>query len=451
MDAQARPRDDGRSEGGTSGLVVLILVGAVGGMIVGLVGAGFRRCLLRADDLRLTMLHRAQGLPGPGWIVPVVAVSVCALAARLIVRRVPGAAGSGIQDVEAVWRGDADPPSGLVLPATFVGGLVAIGSGLALGREGPTVHMGAVVGSEAGRHLRMSAADIRVLQTAFGGAGLAVAFNAPLGGALFVFEEVTRSFRTRLAAVTLIGCATAIASSRLILSPGPDFVIREIPTPPGWHLGVFVVFGLLTGLLGVLYNKLILGGLGLSDRLTRIGPEVKAAVVGAMVGLLLFVDPLAAGGGHLLTQRVLGGVAVTSAVGYSAVRFVIGPLSYAAGTPGGLFQPLLAVGALWGVLFHAVAHGVVPGLTERPAAFAVVGMAAFFAAVVQAPFTGIVLVVEITASTTLLGPLLAACSAVVLIVNVVQSTPIYDSLWKRVLIEPRGVRSGPHDASGSTP
>ena len=433
------------------GLLLISVVAALGGLVVGFVGGGFRWCLLRAEDARFSVLRWAHDLGGPGWLVPVVGVALAATIARLIVRRVPAAAGSGIQDVEAVWRGDADPPSLSVLPAKFVGGLVGIGSGLALGREGPTVHMGATVGAETGRRLKMSDAEVRLLQTAFGGAGLAVAFNAPLGGALFVFEEVTRVFRPRLILATLISCASSIAVMRIILADAPEFTVGEIATPPGAHLLVYVVFGLLVGCLGALYNRLVLGGLRFAERWRRIGAETQAAIIGALVGLLLFVDPFLSGDGAPLIQRVLDGdLALVTLIGLFAARLAIGPISYAAGTPGGLFAPLLTVGALAGLLFHELL-GSVPGATDPGAAYAIVGMAAFFAAVVRAPFTGIVLVLELTANTTLIAPLFAASVAAVIAADFLRSEPIYDSLWERVLLRRGAIRSGPRPDDDGDP
>ncbi len=235
----ARASDDQRTMDNRGGLVVVSFVAVVGGLVVGVVAGAFRWCLLRSADITASVLGWSHDLPGPGWIAPMATVASCAAVSRLIVRGVPASAGSGIQDVEAVWRGEASPPSGPVLIAKFVGGLLAIGSGLALGREGPTVHMGAAIGAETGRRFRLSDAEIRVVQTALGGAGLAVAFNAPLGGALFVFEEVARTFRTRLALATLVASAASISVSRIIVADTPEFAVGAIPTPHGWHLVVF--------------------------------------------------------------------------------------------------------------------------------------------------------------------------------------------------------------------
>ncbi|MCB0964765.1 MAG: chloride channel protein [Acidimicrobiales bacterium] len=416
-----------------SGLVRLSLVAALGGIGVGIVGGAFRQALLHAGDGRRSFLSWAGDQRWVGWVLVVAVVAAGAALARALVRLVPVASGSGVQHVEAVWRGEVEPTTWLLLPVKFAGAVVGIGSGLVLGREGPTIHMGAVIGSEAGRAFSLDADDRRLLQTALGGAGLAVAFNAPLAGAVFVFEEVARSFRLRLALPTLIGSATAIACSRGIVADQPDFLVAPVARPSGWMVVTFVVFGLVTGVLGIAYNRLIVAGVDLFARFPQWSPEARAAVVGGVVGLVLWFDPLLAGGGDVLAQRVLdGGITTLALAGYLTVRFLIGPWSYSAGTPGGLFAPLLAVGAVWGALAARVVDPVWPAAVASPAALAMVGMAAFFAAVVRAPLTGMVLIVEMTAVTSLLVPMLAACFAAVLVATLVGAEPIYDSLRARL-------------------
>ncbi len=423
--------DDGPEDG--RGLVRLSIVAAVCGIAVGTVGGAFRWWLIRADDARESFVSWAHHWPALGWLLPVALVAVGAAAARFIVRLVPTASGSGVQHVEAVWRGEIEPSPWTVLPAKFVGGLLAIGSGLALGREGPTVHMGAVIGSESARRVGLGASDRRVLQTAMGGAGLAVAFNAPLGGSLFVFEEIARSFKLRLTLITLIGSAVAVAIARVILGNGPVFVVAPVATPTGWLIAVYVLFGAATGVLGVAYNRLVVGGIDRFAALRRPSPELRAAIVGGVVGLVLWFEPLGVGGGDHMAQRALGGsIGVSALVGFFLVRFLIGPWSYSAGTPGGLFAPLLAVGALWGVLAYRLLEPLITALGAHPDALAIVGMAAFFAAVVRAPFTGIALIAEMTTTTRLLLPMFAACFAAVLVATLLRGEPVYDSLRARL-------------------
>ncbi|MFB6551466.1 chloride channel protein [Streptomyces sp. NPDC056405] len=418
--------------------VYLVLVPA--SCLVGLVGGAFRWSLERADRLRVAVLEAAAGFGGPGWLIPVALAAVGAAVACAIAQRVPHAAGSGIQHVEAVWRGEAGTGSRSLwlLPAKFFGGLFAMGSGLVLGREGPIVHMGAVIGSEAGRRTRLGAEDARLLHAALGGAGLAAAFTAPLGGLLFVCEEVTRTIRPRLVLLTLVGTATAVACSGFVVGDAPVFPVSAVPVPPVWMLPVFLLFGAVAGALGAAYNGLVVGMLRVCDRLTRVPLVVRAAAIGAVIGLLMASGPLLAGGGDPLSERLLVGEspALTVLAVYIAVRFVAGPLSYAAATPGGLFAPLLALGALWGTFAHAVAAPLLPDQSAGPGAFVVAGMAALFAGVVRAPVTGVVLVVEMTGTLPLLIPLLIACFAATLTADRLGSEPIYDTLRRRMLAHP---------------
>ncbi|MFD9339390.1 chloride channel protein [Streptomyces sp. NPDC060028] len=413
------------------------VVAGAAGCLVGLVGGGFRWCLEHADRLRASIVEAAAGLGVVGWLVPVVLCAVGAAVACLIAQRVPHAAGSGIQHVEAVWRQESGPYSLWLLPAKFVGGLIAIGSGLVLGREGPIVHMGAAIGSVAGRRSRLDAEDARLLHTALGGAGLAAAFTAPLGGLLFVCEEVTRTIRPRLVLLTLVGTVTAVVCSRLLVGGAPAFPVPGVPAPPAWTLPVFLLFGVAAGALGAAYSALVVRTLEACDR-TRVPLTVRAAAIGAVVGALMAVDPLLTGGGDPLSRRLLAGdgMTVVALVAFLAIRFVAGPLSYAAATPGGLFAPLLALGALWGTLAHALASPLLPAHASGPAAWAVVGMAALFTGVVRAPLTGVVLVVEMTGAAVLMVPLLTACFAATVTADWLVSEPLYDSLRRRILERP---------------
>lgn len=410
----------------------------VAGIAIGFIGGAFRWCLETADRWRMDLVEWAHTLPGPGWLVPMAAAALGATLAALIVRWVPLAAGSGIQHVEAVFRGDARPPLIILLPAKFIGGLFSMGSGLVLGREGPTVHMGAAIGAEAARRANLPDPDVRMMQTAVGGAGLAVAFNAPIGGTLFALEEVTKSFRLQTVLATLLAAATAVGCMRLILGNEPDFDVVPMGAPPLEWLPLFVVFGLLTGCLGAVYNRMVLWFLDRVGGIPRIPMIAKAAMVGAIVGFAMFIYPLAVGGGDTVTQLILSGhqIVLPVVVGYLLVRFITGPLSYSVAVPGGLFAPLLAVGALWGLLFVGVFNALWPtDVSTLAIPMALVGMAAFFGATVRAPITGIVVVMEMTATTAVAIPMLAATAAAVLIAEFTGTPPIYDSLRERMAPE----------------
>lgn len=418
------------------GAILLCLTATAAGAVIGVVGGSFRWVLETADRLRLVFVDWSHGLPGPGWVIPLVAAATGAALAALVVRWEPLAAGSGIQHVEAVYRGQATPPPIRLLPAKFLGGVLSIGSGLVLGREGPTVHMGAAIGAEAARRARLPESDIRMMQTALGGAGLAVAFNAPIGGTLFTLEEVTRSFRVRTVLATVFAAATAVGCSRIILGDRVEFRLADFGEPAlGW-LPLFVVFGLLTGFLGAVYNRVVVRLLDRMSAVRRLSGVTKATLVGAVVGAVMSVYPQAVGGGEPLTQMLLAGKQFLLPVlaGYLMLRFLAGPLSYSIPVAGGLFAPMLAIGALWGVLFVGVLDIIWPAdVAVLAVPMAVVGMSSFFGACVRAPLTGIVVVLEMTASTAAIVPMLAATASAVLAANLAGSAPIYDSLRERSL------------------
>lgn len=423
---------------GNRNIWFLPIVAGVAGIIIGIIGGGFRWLLVKLDALRVDIADWSHTVTGIGWAIPVLLSAAAAVAAGLIAKYVPLSGGSGIQHVEAVDRGDvgAEPPPLRVLPARFVGGLLSIGvGGLVLGREGPTVHMGATIGAQLGRWARATADELRRLQTILAGAGLAVAFNAPVGGALFSFEEVSKKFQVRDALPMMLAVVTAVAGTRVILGNHPDFEVAHLTTMPLELLPIFALFGLIVGALGSAYAWVGMQCINLYDRLAKVPATVKAAVVGAFIGACMFLDPNLVGGGDAISQLAVSGhtFALPMLLLYLVVRFFTGPISYAIGTPGGLFAPMLAVGALMGVLYAEAVTAIWPA---APADFgvtvAIVGMSTLFAAVVRAPFTGIVLIMEMTASTEVLLPMLMAVGISTLVASALHTPPIYDSLRLRM-------------------
>jgi CIC family chloride channel protein len=268
-----------------------------------------------------------------------------------------------------------------------------------------------------------------VLLAAGAGAGLATAFNAPIAGAIFVLEEIVRRFDTRTTIATFGASTGAIAVSRYFLGDRPDFLVTLQPYLGFATVPLYLSLGVVAGLLGVAYNKTILGSLAVVERFDRWPIELRAALVGAGVGLLAWFYPHVVGGGDAITQRTLAGAETLRwLVLVFALRFALGPISYAARTPGGLFAPLLVLGAQSGLLFGILCQHWTPDAVPDPKALAVVGMAAFFTATVRAPITGILLVTEMTGNFALLLPMLAACFTAMLIPTLLGNAPIYDSL-----------------------
>ncbi len=330
-------------------------------------------------------------------------------------------------------RGEVPPaPAGLA-PIKFVGGVLAIGAGLALGREGPTVQMGASIAVQIGRALRLPRCDFRALLAAGAGAGLATAFNAPLAGAAFVLEELVQTFDRRIAVAALAASAAAIAVARTLLGDTLNFHVGPLPDVPAAAARFFSCWARSWALWPSLTT-------GPCSRLTAaferlaLPVEARAALIGAAVGALGWVYPGVVGGGDAITQGALtGGQGLQLVALVFLIRFGLSAVSYSAATPGGLFAPLLALGALFGLVFAAAWRWTFPALDVPARSFALVGMAAFFAGVVRAPLTGMVLVSKMTGNVTLLLQMLGTCATAMLVPALLRNPPIYDFLRKDTL------------------
>lgn len=416
-------------------LLRMSLASVLAGAMIGVVGGAFRWCLTAAERFRDSLIVWSHGSPYIGWTVPVAAAMLAVALARLLVLKLaPEASGSGIHRVEAIMAGQAEPSSNAILPVKFFGGLLSIGAGMALGREGPTVQMGSTIGYRAAAWLVKEKDDRRVVLAAGAGAGLAVAFNAPIGGSVFVFEELTSNFTPSLLVATLSAATFAVAVMRWMI--GNQYVFFVLPGnmlggPIDW---AFLLLGGLMGIAGAAYNALSLQLLDLTESWSKYPVVARAAFIGAVVGLVAFFAPAVVGSGDTLAQSILSGKVPLHALGWIFVlRFVLGPWSYAAGTPGGMFAPLLLLGTSFGALFGGAVHHVNASATASSVDFAIVGMVALFAASVRAPLTGIVLAIEMTGRGDLTLAMLGAALGAMLVAMLLKSPPIYESLKLRML------------------
>src|SRR5277367_818993 len=432
MDAENNP--DTEAEDRPGSLLALALLTPIVGAAAGLLGAAFRLALGYANLLRNTLIVRAHNHGLAGFLL---VTAICALgtstAAWLVRRYSPIASGSGIPDVEIALRGDLEEATFLLIPVKFVGGLLAIGSGLALGREGPSVQMGSRCAQVLGKMFKRNWQDRRVLIAAGAGAGLATAFNAPIAGAVFVLEELVQKFEPRIAIVALGASATAISIARVLLGDTPDFHVPNLVYVGTGARPLFFALGIVAGLAGIAYNHTLLRTITVAQSLERWPIGLQASLLGAAVGMLAWFAPGLVGGGDSITQRTLLGEGTLTLLPFIFLfRFVLGAVSYAAATPGGLFAPLLVLGAQLGLYLGLLCQLAFPGLHLQPEAFAVVGMAAFFTGVVRAPLTGILLVTEMTGSVAMVLPMLGACFLAMLVPTLLGDTPIYDSLRQLV-------------------
>lgn len=405
------------------------------GIVAGLVAVGFALALESGERSRLALVAWARDLGAWGIVVPIAfCATAAALAVAIVARFAPEASGSGIPHLKAVLHRLRELRGRVVLPVKFVGGVIGIGGGLALGREGPTVQMGGAVGQMVANWFRCTPRERTTLIAAGAGAGLSAAFNAPLAGLVFVLEEVQRDFSPVVFTVTLVASVVADVTCRLLLGSEPVFHLPG-PIAPGLaSLPLYLLLGVIAAPLGVLFNRTLLAGLDVAGRLSRVPPWAKGALVGAGIGLVAWFLPTTVGGGRPIVDAALNGaIGPTDLAWLIPLRLLLTSASYATGAAGGIFTPMLVIGAVLGAGVAELAAGALPPGLADESACAAVAMAAFFTAVVRAPLTAIVLLVEMTGDYGLALPLLIACLAAGGLADWMRDAPIYEALLLRDL------------------
>lgn len=401
-----------------------ILVGAAGGLISVL----FRAAIGGADTLRGTALAFGKEHAAfiPVWFGILLAAAGLV---TLLLKWEPLISGSGIPQVEGEMQGWFRAAWWRVLPAKLAGGILSLGAGLALGREGPSIQLGAMAGKGVSRLTRRGRTEEKLLMTCGASAGLAAAFNAPLAGVLFSLEEVHKNFSLEVLLSAMASSVTADFISRNVFGLAPVFRLGDIDALPLRDYWLVLLLGLALGLFGLLYNA----GIGLSQRLyDKVRPAcLRLAIPFLLAGALGFVWPAVLGGGHGIIEQAAGGLPLGMLAALLAVRFAFSLLSFGSGAPGGIFLPLLVLGGLAGGLTGGGAQAL--GLTVEPAGFVILGMAGFFAAVVRAPVTGILLICEMTGSFTHMLSLTLVSLTAYAIADLLRGRPIYDQLLQRLL------------------
>ena len=398
----------------------------------------FQLSLNFIETARFSVLASLKLYPNWGWmILPLAGGLLAGLGGYLTQRYAPEASGSGIPHVKAVLLNVREIHWRKLIPVKFFGGLLSIGGGLSLGREGPTVQMGAAIGKASADYLHKSKSSTKHLIAAAAGAGLSAAFNAPLAGFIFVIEELQRELSPLTFGSAFISCVTAVAINRIFTGQLPSFHIRGYPMPSLTALPLFALVGLIAGYAGIGFNKLLIAAIHKSKKI-KIKTWQKTAAMGILGGLIAWWLPEAIGGGHHTAESILQGRFASSdlilfLIILFVVKFGFTLLSYASGAPGGIFAPLLVLGAIIGLVFGQVSALAFPELGTTPAAFAVVGMAAMFTSIVRAPLTGIVLILEMTGNQEQLFALILACLISYLVAEHSGNKPIYESLLEEEL------------------
>lgn len=415
----------------------LLFWAAIAGALTGILGALFQISIGKVNGLRQMLL---DSLPQTTYVLVVASVlfsAVLVFLAFLLVRKAaPETGGSGVHEIEGALDDVRPIRWKLVLPVKFLGGLLSLGGGMVLGREGPTIQMGGNVGKMVADIFKVSRDDAHSLIAAGAGGGLTAAFNAPLAGILFVFEEMRPEFKYNFLSVqaVLVASAASDIALRAIMGQQPDISMQMLSAPALSSLWLFLIFGILFGIFGVLFNFLLVKTLDFFSGLKGYLFSLTGLLVGGLIGLLAWFFPDTTGGGYAVIPKAIAGTfPVMVLLILFAARFGTTMISYGSGAPGGIFAPMLALGTLFGMWFGHYAGVFMPGIDIRPESFAVAGMAALFCATVRAPLTGIALTIEMTGNYFLILPLIITCLTATVVAEGLGGKPIYTVLLRRTL------------------
>ncbi|WP_209319713.1 H(+)/Cl(-) exchange transporter ClcA [Ancylomarina longa] len=417
--------------------VKLLFFALIVGLVAGGVGAVFRLTLTSIDFFRnrLYDIGSKSGFIMHIWPVLFAIIGV-STALFLVKKFAPEASGSGVHEIEGALDETRPMRWKRVLPIKFIASLFSLGSGLLLGREGPTIQLAANIGKMIKDIFKQPDNENNALVSAGAAAGLASAFNAPFAGIIFVIEEMHGHFRFNFYSVAAIMIASGTADFvvRATIGASPVIQMTVFTSTSLSGLWLFIVLGLLYSVVGLAYNKLLVLTLNFSRYFSKIPIIVVGIFVGLIIAIIGILFPEMIGGGYTTISKVLAhSFSLKFLIILFIVRMLLSIFSYGTGVPGGIFAPLLALGVISGMLFGNIVQPYFPELVSHPGIFAIAGMAGIFASTVRASLTGLVLAVEMTSNYEMILPLIITTVTASTVTSMLGNQPIYSTLLKRTL------------------
>jgi chloride channel protein, CIC family len=401
---------------------VFLLLTLVIGALVGLIVVAFI-VLTEHAGLRI---YPFGGAPWRRLLVPIV---VSLTMGYLLFRYFPDARGSGVPQTKAALYAHGGYISLGTVLGKFFCTATTLASGIPLGREGPSVQVGAGLASLLGRKLGLSPEKVKALIPVGAAAAVAAAFNTPLAAVLFALEEVVGNLHAPVLGSVVLASATSWAMLRLLLGNDPLFKVPQYQLVSPWEFGVYAILGVLGGLVSVAFTKLLLN---LRVRFLKFPYHTRwfhPVAGGLLVGAMGWFVPQTLGVGYKYVGESLnGGMALKLMVLLLVLKLFAVTVSYASGNAGGIFGPSLFIGAMLGGIVGTVAQKLSPGHVAAPGAYALVGMGTAFAGIVRAPMTSVVMIFETTRDYAVIVPLMISNLVSLFISSRLQPKPIYEVL-----------------------
>jgi len=347
----------------------------------------------------------------------------------LLFRYFPNARGSGIPQTKAALFAQEGRITLRTVLGKFFCTSATLASGIPLGREGPSVQVGAGIASVLGRRLGMRPERVKALIPVGAAAAIAAAFNTPLAAILFSLEEIMGDLNAPVLGSVVLASATSWLVLRLLLGNHPLFQVPQYQLVHPLEFAIYAALGVAGGLVSVAFTKLLLG---LRERFLQLPQKtvwLQPVAGGLLVGLMGCFVPQVMGVGYGYVGDVLNGrMALNLMVVLLVLKLLAVATSYASGNAGGIFGPSLFLGAMLGGAMGAVAHHLMPVHTATPGAYALVGMGAVFAGIVRAPMTSVVMIFEMTQDYAVIVPLMISNLVSLFIASGLQRQPIYEAL-----------------------
>jgi CIC family chloride channel protein len=362
----------------------------------------------------------------------VVPVAVSLVTGALLARVFPEVRGSGVPQTEAAYHLHNGVIPGRVPLGKFITGVLCIGSGHSMGREGPSVQIGAGLASVVGRWVPLSPARVKDLVPVGAAGALAAAFNTPVAAVLFALEEIIGDMNATLLGSTVVASVASVVVERSILGNEPLFRVPAYHLQHPIELLAYAALGIVGGVVSLVFCKGLLAArrlfMGMPAR-TRLW---QPALGGLVIGGLLVLRPQVMGVGYEYVDQALnGGLVLKTMVLLCALKLVATTVSYSSGNAGGIFAPSLYIGAMAGGAVGTVVHQLAPLQTADAGAYALVGMGTLFAGIIRAPMTSVFMIFEITQDYQILVPLMVANLLSFLISRRFQPTPVYHALLQQ--------------------
>ena len=347
----------------------------------------------------------------------------------LLFRYFPYARGSGVPQTKAALFAREGRITLRTVLGKFFCTSATLASGIPLGREGPSVQVGAGIASVLGRFLGLRPEKVKALLPVGAAAAIAAAFNTPLAAVLFSLEEIVGDLHAPVLGSVVLASATSWVVLRLLLGNNPLFKVPQYQLVHPLEFAIYALLGIAGGLVSVAFTKLLLG---MRERFLRFPQEtlwLQPLAGGLLVGLMGWFVPQVLGVGYGYVGDALNGtMALRLMLVLVVLKLLAVATSYASGNAGGIFGPSLFIGAMLGGAVGTGAHHLFPAYTATPGAYALVGMGAVFAGIVRAPMTSVLMIFEMTQDYAVIVPLMIANLVSLFISSRLQRQPIYEAL-----------------------